>query len=135
MDEIKHKGVVSGVIHNTLYVSIINETACASCHGRSVCSASDFREKEIEITSFHKEYQPGDEVTIVMRGSQGMNAVLVAYGLPFLVLFLTLIIAFSVTGNEILSGVAALVMLVPYFGILCLFRKRFEKTFRFELEE
>jgi sigma-E factor negative regulatory protein RseC len=135
MDEIKHKGVVSSVTHNTLYVLIINETACASCHARSVCSASDFREKEIEITSFHKNYHPGDGVTIVMRGSQGMNAVLYAYGFPFLILFLSLLLVFTLTGNEILSGLIALAMLVPYFGILWLFRDKFKTTFRFELEE
>ncbi len=135
MDEIKHKGVVSGISHNTLYVSIINETACASCHARSVCTASDFREKEIEITSFHKNYHPGDGVTIVMRGSQGMKAVLFAYGYPFLILLVSLLIAFSLTGNEILSGIIALAMLCPYFVTVWLFRKRFEKNFRFELEE
>jgi sigma-E factor negative regulatory protein RseC len=135
MDEIKHKGVVSGMSHDTLYVSIINEAACVSCHARSVCSATDFREKEIEITSFHKIYHPGDIVTIVMRGSQGMNAVLYAYGIPFLILFLSLLLVFTLTGNEILSGLIALAMLVPYFGILWLFRDKFKTTFRFELEE
>jgi positive regulator of sigma E activity len=135
MNEIKHKGIVSRVSPDSLYVTIVSQAACAECHAKSACAVSDFKEKEIEITSFRKEYKPGESVTVILRESTGMRALLFAYILPFIVILVSLIISVTLTGNEILSGFIALGMLLPYYGGLWLFREKFKKSFRFELEE
>jgi len=135
MDEIKHKGVVSGKNGNTLFVTIINEAACAACHSRAACTVSDFKEKQIEITSFHNQYNPGDPVMVVMRESAGLSAVFYAYVLPFALLLISLILSLSFTQNEIISGFVSLGVLVPYFFVLWLLREKFAKSMKFELEE
>ncbi len=96
---------------------------------------SDSKEKEIEISNFKQNYQPGQEVTVIFQESQGFLALLFGYGLPFLLVFLTLVIAQNITGNEAVAGLLSLVVLVPYYTTLYFFRHVFKKVFRFEVEE
>jgi|WetSurMetagenome_2_1015567.scaffolds.fasta_scaffold161516_2 positive regulator of sigma E activity len=135
MDEIKHKGFVSRVSPGSLYVTIVNQAACTECHAKAACTISDFKEKEIEITTFRKEYKTGENVTVILRESSGMKAILFAYIIPFVVLLFTLIVLVNLIGNEILSGFIALGMLLLYYCGLWLFREKLKKSFRFELEE
>jgi sigma-E factor negative regulatory protein RseC len=74
-------------------------------------------------------------VTVLFRESSGMKALVLGYMLPFLILMITLVVAISVTGNEILAGILALLMLVPYYLTLYLLKDKIKQTFTFKLEE
>jgi positive regulator of sigma E activity len=135
MELLKHAGIVKKVTPSSLIVSIINQSACSGCHAKGACNVSDMQEKDIEITSFRKNYQPGNLVTVIFRESSGLKALFLGYILPFLILMVTLIFAIEISGNEILGAFIALGMLVPYYIILYLSRDRIKKAFTFELEE
>lgn len=62
---IRHNAFVKSIDKNSLWVTIVNESACSACHAKGACNISDFQEKEIEISIFKKQYSPGDEVTII----------------------------------------------------------------------
>jgi len=96
---------------------------------------ADFQEKEIEISNFSGTYSPGEEVTVLFRETQGFQALFYGYVLPFLVVFLTLIITYSLTNNEVLAGLMSLGILIPYYITLYFFRDFLKKVFKFELEE
>ncbi len=121
--------------NHSLIVSILNQSACSSCHAKGACSVADFQEKEIEITHFSQKYQPGQEVTILFRETQGFTALWFGYLMPFLLVLFTLIIAVSLTKNELISGLLSLAILIPYYITLYFFRAYLKKVFKFEVEE
>ena len=135
MDDICHNGFISRINSNTLYVIIVSQSACSECHAKGFCSVADQKDKEIEITGFKKNYQVGQEVTVVMRESDGLKAILIGYFLPFLVLIISLFITIGLTGNEITGALVSIGMVVLYYGILYISRNKLQKSFRFELKE
>ena len=132
-DIISHRGIVLSVTDNKVVVSIINESACASCHAKGACSASDMKEKEIEITRFSGRYEIGEQVILTGKTSQGYKAIFYGYILPFVLVLVTLILAVNTIHSEGLSGLLALAILIPYFLTLSLFRNKLKKSFEFEI--
>lgn len=121
--------------NNKLIVNIISQSACSTCHANGACTVSDFQDKEIEITDFKRTYKVGEQVTIVFKESKGFAALAWGYLIPFLLVVATLIAATGFTGNELLSGLFALGILIPYYTALYFLRHHLKKIFKFELEE
>lgn len=96
---------------------------------------ADMREKEVEIGCFNGEYVPGQEVSVILKESMGIKALMYGYVWPFILVLFTLMLSFSITGNEVSSGLLALGILIPYYAVLYFFRGVFKKLFKFELEE
>jgi len=132
--EIEHNGIVQKVTEEKITIKIISESACASCHAKEACLASDKKEKEIEVFRFSGGFIPGQEVKVIGKLSQGIKAVVYGYILPFVVVFAILIIINAITKNEALSGILAICSLVPYFLVLYLFRNKMKKQFEFEIK-
>jgi positive regulator of sigma E activity len=116
-------------------VTITNSSACSACHAKGACSVADTQEKDIEIASMNSGYSPGQEVTVLFRESAGFKALFYGYILPFLLVFTVLIVIFSITNHEILSGLLALGILVPYYITIYFLRDKLKKVFKFEVEE
>ena len=133
--DIRHKAYVKEVDENSMTVTILNESACSTCHAQGACNLSEFQEKDIEISNFRRTYTPGEEVTVIFQESQGFKALFYGYMLPFLLVLLTLMITFSVTNNEVFAGLLALSALIPYYITLYFFRHFLKKVFKFEVEE
>ncbi len=135
-DIITHRGVISAVERDSVFVSIIAQSACAACHAKGYCGVSDMQEKivEVPLAETH-EHKNGEFVVVTMKRSMGLSAVLYGYFIPFLVLLATLLTVYEVTGNEALAGLVSLGILVPYYTGLYLLRDRFTKKFRFEIEK
>ncbi|MFV0378832.1 MAG: SoxR reducing system RseC family protein [Mangrovibacterium sp.] len=132
--EITHKGIIRKLSGDKIVVSIINESACASCHAQGACTASDMKDKEVEITRFGGDYKVGQAVTIVGKTSQGFKALFLGYLLPFFLILSTLIISSSLQVSETKGGLLSLAILVPYYGILYALRNRIKKSFEFEIK-
>ncbi len=135
MDAIRHSGTISGRNGDTFFVTIASQSACSACHAKGVCQAGDMKEKVVEVQRTGRDYQNGQEVTLLLQESAGVKAVLYGYLLPFIVVMVTLVVAINVTGNEITGGLVSLAMLIPYYARLFLFRNRMKTTFHFTLEE
>lgn len=116
-------------------VTIVSQSACSACHARGGCLASDSREKEIEVSHNLKPYHIGQQVTVVLKESSGIRALFYGYLFPFLVLVATLVVALHFSGNEVVSGLISLGMLIPYYTGLYLFRDKLTRRFEFFLEE
>jgi sigma-E factor negative regulatory protein RseC len=132
-EKVLHEGIIQEVSENKIIVSIINASACSSCHAKGACLASDMKEKEIEIRHFSGEYRPGQRVNVVGKTQQGTKAVFYGYLLPFLLVFVSLFLSISLTNNEALSGLLSLAILLPYYGALYLFRNKLKRSFEFEI--
>lgn len=134
-DTIEHSGIIQSMKNGYARVLINQESACAGCHVRSACLTFDKGEKIIDVPYRGGRFGPGDRVTVTGSISIGRKAVLFAFIFPFLVLFLALIATYALTHNEALSGIVALLMLIPYYAILYLFRNKMKKQLTFHIKE
>ena len=128
---IEHQGIIIDIDGKLAHVKIEQTSACASCHVKSVCGASDKSEKIIDANIMDKSLKVGDQVTIIGQKSLGIQAVLLAYVLPFIVIIATLFIANIFTTNELIIGTCALASLIPYFIVLRLMRNKIQAKFQF----
>ncbi len=134
-DVIEHRGKIDWIEGSRVHVHFVSMSACASCHAKGVCTASDMESKEVEVTDSSGRFQAGEEVNILMRRSMGFKALIYGYVIPFLVVLATLIITSSLFASEAVAGIGSLAVLVPYYLWLYYNRERFKKSFHFELQK
>ncbi len=132
--QIDHVGTITEIKDEKITVSILNVSACTGCHAKSACSMSDMKEKEIDIIDYSSSFKLGEEVKVVYQESLGWLALLLAYVLPFMLVLITLFIATAFT-NELISGIMALGILLPYYSLLYFFKDRLKKTFSFTIHK
>lgn len=135
-DIIKHRGIVENINGSHVQVRILQTSACSGCSVKGHCHASESKEKLIDVIDRNSfAYQVGQEVMLYGTTSMGMQAVLLAFGVPFLVLLITLFVAMRLTdGNELQSAGVALLALVPYYLIIYICRNKLSKKFSFSIE-
>ena len=131
---IEHEGVVKNIDDQNAIVNLVNVATCSSCHAKSVCAVSETDNKEITVATI-PHLKEGEKVTLSFNESMGPKALFLSYTLPFLVLFLALILAWNISGDELLSGLVALSTLVPYYLILSLFKNKLKRTFSFQIKK
>ena len=114
---------------------ILQTSACAACKVASHCNASDKKVKIIEVfCDDAASYQIGQEVRVTASRQVAANALLLSFGLPFLLLMLILIVTLKLSGNEGIAAIAAIASLVPYYLVLWLFKDRIRQRLAFALE-
>lgn len=132
---VSHRGVITEIEPDIIRVCIIAESACAACHAKGFCSAADQKEKVIEARNRKpNNFKIGDSVQVTMKKVTGLKAVLYGYFLPFIMLILTLLIIYEITGNQAIAGLSALFILIPYYFALYLLREKLKSGFEFELK-
>ncbi|MCF8364189.1 MAG: SoxR reducing system RseC family protein [Bacteroidales bacterium] len=135
-DLVKHQGIISEISRENIKVSIIAQSACASCHAKGFCSAADMQEKIIDVKNpGNFDQKAGDFVTITMKKKLGNKAVLYGYFLPFILLMATLIGSLSYFEDEGLAGLASLAVLIPYYFALYLLKDKLKESFEFQIEK
>ncbi|TKG95863.1 hypothetical protein EYV94_06115 [Puteibacter caeruleilacunae] len=133
--EVSHTGSVVKIEGRTVFVKIVNVSACASCHAKGACSAADTSEKIIEVSNVEQNVEIGQKVKLSCKETQGMKAILFGYIIPFFILLTVLIILTVMEQSEQTAGLGALLSLVPYYVGLFLFREKIKKSFSFRIEE
>lgn len=137
-ERIEHEGKVVSISENYIGVEIVSKSACAACHAKGVCAASDEAVKVIEvpydIATLSADYKIGDSVNVVLSSSLGVRAIWFAYVIPLVVL-LACIFVFSRAGvEELYIGLCSLGVVALYYAVLALFRNKFSKIFTFTIE-
>lgn len=135
-DSIEHNGIVVSIDDDThITVRIIQVSACATCSIKGHCTSSDSKEKLISISDCNaSDFKLGDQVYVTGTATMGMQAVLLAFVIPFLLTFITLSLTMSISDNEGLSAILGLVILVPYYVLLNKKKNLLKKKFLFTVE-
>ena len=132
---ITHSGVVDSVEDGCVHVRIVQTSACAACKVASYCNASESKEKKIDVfCDSVAEYKIGQQVTVSTSGQVAAKALLWAFGIPFVLLMVVLVLVLLLTGNEGWAALGALVALVPYYIILWLLRDKMREQLAFRIE-
>ena len=134
-DIIKHRGFVENINGSHIQVRIVQTSACSACSGKGHCNASESKDKLIDVYENHSaEYYIGQNVMVHGTTSMGMQAVLLAFGVPFLVLFIALYATLQITGDELTAALAGLLALFPYYLIIYMCRGKLSRKFFFTIE-
>jgi len=131
---IEHEGVIIDINTDSVFVKILVHSACSACHAKGMCNLTDTAEKIIEVSKpLNRELKTGDKVNVALTRNMGFKAVVLSYLIPFLILFLTLIISLSIVEKEWLAGLISLAVLFPYYLILSLKKDKLKDTFDFKI--
>lgn len=132
-ETIEHDGTVKKVDSNSVLVSISKSSACSGCHAEGMCGISGKQEKIVDVIGRYN-VSPGDTVTVLMEISTGYKAVVLSYLIPLIIVIAGLIALNSLSASELTAGLVSISLLVPYFLILYLFRKKINRSFTFTLK-
>ena len=137
MDEkITHAGIVEQVDGGRVRVRIMHTSACAACKVAGHCNAAEAKEKLVDVfTASASQWKVGDAVTVAASRQMATQALLLAFGLPLVIMLAVLLAVLSLTGREGLSALCALGALLPYYGVLWLLRGRLQQRMAFWIEE
>jgi len=134
-NDIRHSGIVESVEGGTVHVRILQTSACAACKVASHCNASEAKEKIIAVDCADSAvYRTGQAVVVSASRDVAGRALLLGFGLPFVVLVGVLVVTLLLTGDEGVSALAGLAALVPYYGLLWLLRGRIARRVAFRVE-
>ena len=132
---IKHLGIVENIQGSHLSVRIVQTSACAACSVKGHCSSADSKDKIIDIIdTAAASYQVGENVMVVGETSMGMQAVALAFIIPFDLLIFTLFLFMALIENELYAALLSLAVLVPYYYILWLNKTRLKQKFSFTIK-
>lgn len=133
---IKHQGIVESIDGDLVKVKILQSSACSSCSVKGHCNLSETKEKIIDIYDKNAgDYIQGQKVLVCGSTSMGMKAVVLAFVMPFLVLFFSLFITMEITdGDEAVSALVSMCALIPYYIIIYICRNKISRNFSFNLE-
>ena len=128
-DVFTHKGYISRIKKSSVIVALEPNLECASCHARGACGAVGSGKKEIEVFHSDPSYDLHQQVEVCLKKTTGLKAVFWAYIFPFILVFLTLILA-SVFFREAIAGLMSLFILMPYYFALYFLKDKLKTPFR-----
>lgn len=132
---VSHKGIVVAADGCKIKVQIESVSACAACHAKGMCTLSDKEDKLIDIEMPNgMEKKVGDVVTVVVTQQRGMQAVVLAYILPAIVVILSLVGLLNIV-SEPVAIILSLLSLAVYYILLYLFRNRISSKFVMTLSD
>ena len=135
-DIIKHRGIVEKVDGAHITVRIVQTSACAACSAKGLCNASESKEKQIDVYEVNPSYQIGEEVVLCGTTSMGMRAVLLAFGVPLLIVMIALGVSMKMTDdNALFSSFIALLSVIPYYIVIYASKEKLNRTFSFTIEK
>ena len=136
MNKIYHDGIVESSYEGCVKVRITQTAACASCKIAKHCNASDAQEKIIDVhVDRSDDYAPGEQVTVSLSAGNAYHAVLLAFGLPLLVMVAVILAAYMITKDEGLAAIIGVASLLPYYLILYLLRDKLSQKYAFVIKK
>ena len=134
-NKISHSGIIHSITDGCIRVQIVQTSACAACKVASHCNAAESKVKIVDVLSRDTSgYQVGQEVTVWASKDVANRALMLGFGVPFLLLICVLMIALKLIGNEGIAALVALGSLVPYYLALWVMKDRIQRQISFNLE-
>ena len=134
--KISHSGIVESISEGCVQVRILQASACAACKVAGHCHASESKEKIVDVLNVRdaSRLKVGDSVIVSASRDVANRALLLGFGVPFLILISVLFIMLKVVSDEGLAAITAILALMPYYGMLYLMRDRIQQKIAFSIE-
>ena len=131
---IEHTGVVERIDGSKITVVVEQQSACAACHAKGLCSEQGSR-KVIEADSDNPElFSIGDTARVALRSNRmALQSVVWGYVLPFVVLIVALVVAKVLGATDGIAALATLLSVALYYVVLYTLRHYFERNIKFTI--
>ena len=124
------------VLPHQVSVEILQQSACATCHAKSACMASDQEVKVVQVEpEFGVTYDIGEEVKVLLSQILGFKAVVFSYLIPLAILMILLLALPPVLHSDLWVGLACIGGIALYYLVLWMFKNRLKKEFVFTIEK
>lgn len=134
--KIVHDGIVREVHPDSVTVEMVCQSACAGCHAKGVCGASDEAVRFITLPPPPFELlNPGDKVYVELKSSMGLKAVWLSYVIPVAILMILILTLSSVGMQELYTGLLSIAGTGIYYLVIYLLRGRLSRQFYFSLKK
>jgi len=134
--KISHEGIIESIQGDCIKVRIIQTSACAACKVAGHCNASESKVKIVDVLGCDTaKYATGQKVTVWASRDVANKALLLGFGIPFLLLLGVLVAVLYLTNNEGVAALAAVGSLLPYYFLLWLRRDSIQHGISFQIEE
>jgi sigma-E factor negative regulatory protein RseC len=134
--KISHAGIIESIQGDSIKVRIVQTSACAACKVASHCNAAESKVKLVDVVGADASgYQLGQEVVVWASKDVANRALLLGFGLPFLMMVAVLVMVLYLTDNEGVAALSALGSLVPYYFLLWWYRDRIQRGISFRIED
>jgi len=134
--KISHAGIIESIQGDSIKVRIVQTSACAACKVASHCNAAESKVKLVDVVEADaSRYQLGQEVVVWASKDVANRALLLGFGLPFLMMVAVLVMVLYLTDNEGVAALSALGSLVPYYFLLWWYRDRIQRGISFRIED
>ena len=134
-NKISHSGVIQSIKDGCIKVQIVQTSACAACKVVSHCMAAESKVKIVDVLRKDTNgFEVGQQVVVWASKDVANQALLLGFGVPFLLLVCVLMIALRLSGNEGVAALSALASLLPYYVALWLMRDKIQQRISFNLE-
>lgn len=130
---ISHEATVKSIDSESVTVLLSPGVSCAGCKAEKGCGVAGSSTRIIKVAGTF-DLHPGEKVEVSIKGSQGYMALFLGYLLPLILVVVTLIIFSSVKTDELISGLASISILIPYYIILWIFRRFVSRKFSFNIK-
>ena len=135
-NRISHSGIIQSITEGCIKVQIVQTSACAACKVASHCNAAESKVKIVDVMCNNtKGYKEGQQVTVWASKDVANRALLLGFGVPFLLLICVLMVALKLSASEGTAALVALGSLAPYYFALWLMRDKIQKHISFNLED
>ena len=133
---IKHSGVIESISDRSVRVRILQTSACAQCKIAGHCNSSESKEKLVDVynVSDISRLKVGDSVMVTASARVAASALLIGFGLPFIVLVAVILAVYVITADEALAGLCGLGALIPYYILVWMSREKLRVRMAFEIE-
>ena len=132
----EHKGNIIKIEGNLITVKILQVSACAHCAEKKFCTLAESKEKEITVSETNPEaYSIGEEVNIVTQKRQVFTAVLWAYIMPLILLFIGVGVGRLLNLPEVHTALLGLVAVAIYYVFLMAINKILSKSLEFKIHK
>ena len=134
-EKIRHEGVIESVTDRKVIVRIFQTAACSSCQIANHCSASEAKEKLIEVCADNETpLNIGQHVVVSTSSKVAFLSVWLGFGLPLLLMLGVLFFSLWIGADESTAALAAIGILIPYYIIIWCSRKQISRRVSFTIE-
>jgi len=110
---ITHRGVISEIDGDVAVLEVKRDAACSGCEQKGSCGmgSDDFMYLKLKNMGYGK----GDILEVEIGRKDFFRSILLVYILPVVVMVFAAVLVDQIAGKDIVTAVATLVSLVPYF--------------------
>ncbi|MDR2118808.1 MAG: SoxR reducing system RseC family protein [Tannerellaceae bacterium] len=134
-NSVHYCGVIERIEGYTFYVKVVQQSACAGCHAKTVCATANGKEQLIEATGNSGAFHVNESVIIEGKDSMETQAVWLAFVIPLILVVSAVLAGTGLHWKESTGALTGLALLFPYYLILYVFRNALKRKFVFTVKK